>query len=482
MKERLAAVIIFLCCQTLVKGFSTVHDTLIARQQVLDAVDKLPLDKLDKLYAKAEERLTASLVKSLSKFQQSEEKLLRKIQSKDSLAAIQEAKGLQQQYQQLADRVRNPEKMLTATLSGNYVPKLDSLKTLLGFRGSVLQGVDIPKLPQINELKKQLGILQVQLHNADDIKKFISQRQAAWKEQLAKLGMTKELDRLKKQAYYYQQRIREYKELLNNPDKLTEKALSLASTLPAYQDFMAQNSQLAQLFRVPGASNATANTLIPGLQTQTQVQQQMLQQLGTNTNPSQYMQQQIGQATQLLDQFKNKVNEWGGGGTELPMPEFKPNQQKTKTFWKRLEYGINIQSQRSNNFLPSTTDFGLYVGYKLNDKSIVGVGMSYKMGWGKNISNIEITHQGIGIRSFIDIKAKGSIWLTGGFEYNYQHGFRSIEELKNISAWQKSGLIGVSKKYKIGKKQGNMQLLWDFLSYSQVPTTPAIKFRLGYQL
>jgi hypothetical protein len=77
---------------------------------------------------------------------------------------------------------------------------------------------------------------------------------------------------------------------------------------------------------------------------------------------------------------------------------------------------------------------------------------------------------------------KGSIWISGGYEFDYQHEFEKIDELKNVNAWQKSGLIGLTKKYKVGKKNGNMQLLWDFMSYSQVPRTTALKFRVGYLL
>jgi len=44
-------------------------------------------------------------------------------------------------------------------------------------------------------------------------------------------------------------------------------------------------------------------------------------------------------------------------------------------------------------------------------------------------------------------------------------------------------LIGLSKKYSVIKKlEGEMKLLWDFLSYQQVPRTQAILFRIGYAL
>ena len=56
---------------------------------------------------------------------------------------------------------------------------------------------------------------------------------------------------------------------------------------------------------------------------------------------------------------------------------------------------------------------------------------------------------------------------------NYLQAFSKYEQLKNLSRWQRSGLIGLTKKYKVGKKENNLQLLWDFLSYHQVLRSPA---------
>ncbi|HEY4064175.1 MAG TPA: hypothetical protein VGM30_19850, partial [Puia sp.] len=101
--------------------------------------------------------------------------------------------------------------------------------------------------------------------------------------------------------------------------------------------------------------------------------------------------------------------------------------------------------------------------------------------WGKDISHIAITSQGAGLRSFIETKIKGSFSAYGGFEYNYQEIIYSIRQISNLDYWTKSGLIGVTKQYHISNKvKGELQLLWDFLSYQQVPKTQAILFRVGY--
>ena len=164
------------------------------------------------------------------------------------------------------------------------------------------------------------------------------------------------------------------------------------------------------------------------------------------------------------------------------MPGFKPNMQKTKTFLQRLEYGTNLQTAKSGYYFPTTTDFGLSVGYKMNDKSILGLGASYKMGWGSSWNDIRFTHQGVGLRSFLDYKLKGSFYASGGFEYNYLQLYDGLLPGAN-TAWQRSGLLGLSKVLSLKSKffkQTKMQLLWDFLSYSQVPRGQELKFRVGY--
>jgi hypothetical protein len=288
-----------------------------------------------------------------------------------------------------------------------------------------------------------------------------------------------------KEAYYYGQQLREYKDMLKDPDKMVQKGLTLLNKLPAFKQFMAQHSELASLFRLP--DNYGTPQSLAGLQTRAQVQQQIQTQLASaGPNAQQYLQQNLQAAQAQLNQLKDKVSKLGGGGSDMDMPDFKPNNQKTKTFWQRLEYGTNFQSAKSNYFFPTTTDLGLSVGYKINDKSTIGVGASYKMGWGKDIRNISLSTQGMGLRSFLDMKIKGSFYASGGFEYNYQPGVPPADNNGTVieaNDWYKSGLVGLSKVISIKSKffkKTKMQLFWDFLSYQQTPRTQPVKFRVGY--
>src|SRR5436190_2243800 len=334
--------------------------------------------------------------------------------------------------------------------------------------------------------KSQKALEKLQKQEAKEIKQFLKERRQFLKEQLSKFGFVKELKQINKQVYYYSAQVKEYKEILNDPKKIEQKAIELLSKTKVFKDFMAKNSMLASLFRMPGdPTDPNYVASLAGLQTRASVNNLIQQQISAGgPNAQQQFQNNLQQAQSQIQQLKDKVMQMGGGNSEDIMPEgFKPNDQKTKSFWKRMEIGTNFQTQRATNFFPVTSDIGLSVGYKLNDKSIIGIGASYKFGWGSGWDHMKISSQGAGLRSFIDWKIKGSFWISGGYEQNYKEAFKSIDQLQNYSAWQTSGLIGISKvvsvKSKIFKKT-KVQLLWDFLSYQQVPRTQAILFRLNY--
>jgi hypothetical protein len=194
------------------------------------------------------------------------------------------------------------------------------------------------------------------------------------------------------------------------------------------------------------------------------------------------VQQNIAQATNEINKLKDKVNGFDGGTNNADMPDFKPNNQKTKSFFKRLEYTTDLQFGKTSNLLPSVADIAVGLGYKLNDRSLIGIGLAYKAGMG-SIQHISVTHQGIGFRSYADYNIKGSLFIISGFEMNYNATFKNIEELRVYNAWQKSALIGVSKKYKISKKvTGEMKLLYDFLANQHIPVSQQLLFRIGYSI
>ena len=441
---------------------------------------------LEAVNAKAgrlEQKLDRQSEKIITQFLKQENKLKRKLARRDSAAALAVFGDAQERYDQLQKKLAGTEKLK------QYIPSLDTLSTSLKFLEQNPQLMALAKdgPAKLKEAMSKVNGLQTQFQQAEEIKQFIKERKQYLKDQLGKLGLAKELKQLNKQAYYYSAQVNEYKQLLKDHKKAEQKAIELLSKTRLFKDFLRKNSQLASLFRLPGDPNdPTAMASLAGLQTRAQVNGLIQQQIAAGgPNAQAQFSQNMQQAQSRLNELKNKLSKLGNGGSdELDMPEgFKPNGQRTKSFLQRIEWGANIQSQKSNGYFPVTSDIALTAGYKLNDNSIVGIGASYKMGWGESIRNIRITHQGIGLRSFVDIKLKGSLWVTGGYERNYRSGFDRIAELRNRSAWQESGLIGMSKvvdlRSKVLKKT-KVQLLWDMLSNRQVPKTPSVVFRIGY--
>jgi hypothetical protein len=480
MFKRLAlAIITTIVCTTGIQAQTasigdTTNPPLKSPEKYIDAVGKKA--------GAIEQKLDKKSEKALAQLKKQEDKIINKIAKADTLLGKQLREQATARYKELEEKLKNPGK-LTQYLSG-----LDSSSTALQF---LQTNPTFKQAKEVQEkLKEAIGktdALKTQLQKAESIKQFLKERREFLKHQVAKFGFSKQLKQLNKQVYYYSQQIAEYKVILQDPKKIEKKALEILTKQKFFQDFMRKNSMLASLFRMHGDPNdPTAQASLAGLQTRAQVNNLIQTQIANGgPNAQQQIQQNIQAAQSRLNQLKDRVMKWGGSSSDMEMPEgFKPNNQKTKSFLQRIELGTNLQNQKSNGLLPSQSDIGLSVGYKINDKSVIGVGSSFKMGWNQpGQRGIRLSGQGASLRSFVDIKMKGSFWVSGGYEMNYNNAFSSIAALQNYSGWRQSGLVGMSKivnvKSKLFKKT-KLMLLWDFLSYQVVPRAQPIVFRIGY--
>jgi hypothetical protein len=457
-----------------------------SRQTVLSIPSRY-FEKISRQTTSLSNKIDKKSEKLLRRLQRQEIKLAGLLSKIDSINAHTFFAGAQQKYEQLSNKLTGKVSSLAGRARGEYLAYFDSLKGGLSFlkgNNNLLSAVKSEKLDNaLSQVKQFEGRLQ----QADIIKQFIRERKQQLRDMLSRYtslpkSITKITGKYSKEIFYYAATIRDYKETFRDPDKLQRIALTLLNKVPAFQQFMKEHSELAGLFNLPGGYG-TATGLI-GLQTRSQVQQIITSQMGCCPNAGQLFSQQVQAAQTQLDEFKQKLNALGSGSGDIEMPEFKPNTQKTKTLFQRLEYSTNLQSTKSSIFFPSTTDISLMVGYRFGDKKIVGLGVGGKIGWGKDIQHIAVTGQGLNFRSFIDIRIKNSFYASGGFEYNFQKPFREVQQLYKPSDWTKSGLIGISKiisiKSKVFKKT-KISVLWDFLNYYEKPrVSEPIKFRVGY--
>ncbi len=417
--------------------------------------------------------------KYLAKLQKQEAKMQKKVSKIDSVAASNIFASSAQEYQHLRDNINNKAQSILRG-SGQYIPWLDTASTSLKYlENSGTLGKISANATQAKAAIAKVKALEDEFKKAGNVREFIRQRKERLKYELANYNFGSELKNYNQTAFFYAQQVNEYKAALDDPDKMAKKALSLLEKLPAFQDFLSKNSMLAGLFNAPGSSGGTGS--VAGLQTNSQVQAILSQQMGImGPNGQQIAQQNVSAAQGQLTQLRNRLNQSGSSGGDMP-EGLKPNSQKTKTWLKRIEYGVNIQSTRSSYYFPASTDLGLTAGFKINDKSTVGIGASYNMAWGKDIRHIALSTLGAGLRSYLDIQMKKGIYASGGYEYNLVPVV--VPQGSTGTYWQKSGLLGISKAVKVKSqyfKQAKLQLLWDFLSYQQVPRTQPFIFRIGY--
>ena len=338
--------------------------------------------------------------------------------------------------------------------------------------------------------QQQLRQLDSLMDNTEALQRFIKERKRQLVEQCIQyIGKSRYLQRIDRESYYYIETLRNYKELFNDPQKVETLAMKVLQKVPGFENFLQRNSAVAGLFgfNASAAGNGTPN--LSGLQTRAGMQNLLQQQFGSGATAT--LQNNVQNAQSQLAQLKDRVAQGGKGGND-GLPGFKPNHQKAKTFWQRIEYTANIgfgkQSPMATRGSGSATaDLALGVGYKLNDKSTVGIGASYKLGVG-SLQRIRFSGQGIGLRSYIDWKLKKQFYISGGYEMNYLPAMESVRVPTlfgdhSPQKWQRSGLVGISKKMKIKSKWAkltNVQLLYDVLHRQHRPEGSPFVFRIGY--
>jgi hypothetical protein len=228
----------------------TCHVSLAQEKEpIADKIINFPtsfLNKVQNKYANLEDRLTKQTEKYLLRLAKREKRLKKKLAKVDSAAAEQTFGNIDAQYDKMLAAVRT-DSLPTKKRSGAYIPMIDSVKTSLAFldkNNSILeQGKGVTD--KIKGSVSQVNQLQSRLQQSEQVKAFIQQRKQQIKSSLSKFtslpkNLMNDFTDFNKEAYYYSAQLKEYKDMLNNPDKLIQKGLSLLNKLPAFTQFMKQ--------------------------------------------------------------------------------------------------------------------------------------------------------------------------------------------------------------------------------------------------
>lgn len=451
----------------------------------LESLQKIPAKYLSKIENKIDRysnRLTTKTEKTLSKLSRWEDKIKSILEQVSPEAATKLFGNNQMTFGSLLKKLQEG-KAIANGYRAQYNGYRDKLTTSLKYLEQQKDKLNKNIIKPVQDARKRLAGLEEDVSNTEAVEKFIKERKKQLINEAVKyIGKSKYLTKIDKEAYYYVETLRNYKELFSDKKKAEQLAVKILNRIPAFQKFAQQNSMLASLFRVPSGGGYDPQDLV-GLQTRESINALVQDRIASGgPNASQVFSQNMQRAQAELTQLKNRISKAGGNSSDANIPGFKPNTQKSKTFLQRLECGSNLQFAKNNSLVPTTADIALSVGYKLNDKSIVGIGLSYKMGYG-SLRRLSISHQGVGIRSFIDWKLKKQFFVSGGFEMNYNAQFKKLAQLQSFNDWQQSGLIGITRKMNIKTKffKGtNVQLLYDMLYRQHMPVSQPFLFRVGY--
>ncbi len=458
---------------------STVQSLQQLSSKYITAVDK----KIDKY----SHRLSSKTEKTLAKLSRWENKIQGLLQKVNPEAAQKLFGEGQTTFSSLLQKLKEG-KTIAEKYKTQYDDYRDKLTTNLKYLQQQKEKLDTKLVKPVQKATKKAAELEQDVQNSEALEQFIKERKKQLlDESLKYIGKSKYLTKINKEAYYYVETLRNYKEIFSDKQKAEETALTILNKIPAFQKFVQQNSMLASLFRMPGNSGTTNAASLAGLQTRAQMNALIQERIAAGgPNAQAQIQQNIQQAQDELNKLKDKVLKSGNSSSDADLPPSGArglNMQKTKTLKQRLEFGSNLQFAKNNSLVPTTADLGLSVGYKLNDKSVLGIGASYKLGLGNGLQHFQLTHQGLGLRSFVDWKLKKQFFISGGFEMNHNAAFKNLEQLKDRSAWQQAGLIGISKKIAVKTKffKGTkLQLLYDMLHSQHVPVSQPVLFRIGY--
>lgn len=477
MRNLIRVVILILILS--VKGYAQLDSTLSDIQKLPEKYLATVSAKTDKYY----QDITSKTEKTLTKLSSWENKIKGLLEKLSPETAQRLFADNQLTFAVLLEKYKQG-KIIVDDYKGKYDSYRDKLNTTLKYIDEKKAGLEAKFITPLKDAQDKLSKLNNQIENTEALQQFIRERKKQLMDQAVKyLGQHKLLQRIDKESFYYIETLRNYKELFSDPKKVEVLAVKLLKKIPGFNHFIERNSMLAGLFGTPGMGG-NPNGTIGLLQSRAGVQSAAQVTVSSaGSNPQQFFQQAVQLARGELSQLQQRIAQFSGGGSDFEIPNFTPNTQRSKKFLQKIELSANIQSSKHNNFFPVSSDIGFSAGYKPSNKMIIGIGGAYKIGWGSGLSNIRITHQGIGLRSFFDWKLKGNLFISSGYEQNYFAEIRSIEQLKDYSSWKSSALLGIAKKYNIGKKRkGEMKLLYDFFSQTKVPKTSAVLFRVGFGL
>ncbi len=202
------------------------QDSLSTFDKMLNFPTKF-FQKINGSASRLESTLEKQTEKYLQKLAKQEARLKRKLSKIDSAASEKIFADSKATYQKLLNDLKRKHAP-TDPMNNSYAQFLDTLKTSMRF----LEEADLSKLTttahstaEIQETISKLNLLQGKLNQTEEIKRLLIERKNYLKQQLAQVGLVKEFKKFEQQVYYYQEQVKEFRNLINDPKKLEATAI-----------------------------------------------------------------------------------------------------------------------------------------------------------------------------------------------------------------------------------------------------------------
>ncbi len=175
------------------------------------------------------------------------------------------------------------------------------------------------------------------------------------------------------------------------------------------------------------------------------------------------------------DDSKEKDSEWN------------PNPLKTKRFVDRLSYTANFQFDRRNSFLPASSTLAAGLSYQYFKNGNLGISGNFIQPMPKVQLHAEDkwsvpVSSGFGVRSFLDLKVRKSLFVQAGYERNFRPYNTGVANYHGGFNAMNSAMAGLKIVYPVKNKKSNptLEIMYDFLHRST--GQPAFVMRTGIVL
>src|SRR6185437_8837395 len=410
-------IIALLYCSLLILPFNTSYaqeETSIIQQQGTRYIDlKLrALDKYNNHLQQQQQRL-------INRLKRKEKRFAKRLKNNDSAAY---ARYTQQQlsYDSIGRLMNADSATIAAKTPKRKEPLIDSLK---GVAALVQSQPNVPGTSQVPGYNAELTKAQGELNYHSYINGLITQR-TNYLKGIASHGNIPGISGIEQQVFYGKAKMNVYKEMEEDPSKAEDKALEYLEGAPGFEKNM--NNVTAGPNSMQSLSgNVSASDLEKmGFQTKSQLQSSLQSKFGNNlggvaqqmtSQINQFQQQANGITSDISNAKQTMQSAKQATHFHIQKPSFKINPMRELPFWKRVEKQYNFQTTRPTiDGKPAMLNLSAMAGYKQNPKLTYGLGIASSIGLGQSWTNVHLSFQGLGLRSYLNWQWQYGIGVYGG--------------------------------------------------------------------